>query len=238
MARRISCTGSMRRDQGNREKGHLPTSARHWTIGGQVRGPEGRRVRNRRTAVVWPGPEEGPGALWVRRDRGQEERSVGKEAKGCAAEAADAEKAGNAGKARASAAGKLALIVPSVAEAVHGKSGTCSGALWSSSAGEASSVALAERASEACEAQRAVWALSSGSTTSRATGVTSEEPTVEGTRGEPIGVAILSVARPNTSPNLVWARKTASWIGRSVPKRAAAKQQSTIGGGGTTADNL
>ena len=63
-----------------------------------------------------------------------------------------------------------------------------------------------ERASEACEAQRAAWELSSGSTTSRATGVSSEEPTVEGTRGESIGVAIFSVARPHTSPNLVQAR--------------------------------
>ena len=60
-----------------------------------------------------------------------------------------------------------------------------------------------ERESEACEAKRAAWALSSGSTASRATGVTSEELTVEGTRGEPIGVAILSVARPYTGPNLV-----------------------------------
>ena len=61
------------------------------------------------------------------------------------------------------------------------------------------------RASEACEAQ-----LSSGSTSSRAAGVTSEEPTVEGTRGEPIGVAILSVARRDTSPNLVWASSRAA----------------------------
>ena len=132
-----------------------------------------------------------------------QERSVGREARGCAAEAADAEKTGNGGKARASTAGMLALSVPGVAKALHGRSGTCSGALWSSSAGGASSEALAERASEACEAQRAAWALLSGSTTSRATGVTSEEPTVEGTRGEPIGVAILTVARPNTGPTLV-----------------------------------
>ena len=62
-----------------------------------------------------------------RRDRGQEEKSVGKEAEGCAAEAADTGKAGNAG--RASAAGMLAFVVPGVAKAVHGKSGTCSGAL-------------------------------------------------------------------------------------------------------------
>ena len=91
----------------------------------------------------------------------------------------------------------------------------------------ARSEALAERASEACEAPRGAWAPSSGSTSSRAAGVTSEEPTVEGTRGEPIGVAILPVARRDTSSNLVWARKTAA-IGRL-------EQQSTIGCRGPTA---
>ena len=40
------------------------------------------------------------------------------------------------------------------------------------------------------EARRAARALSSGSASFRATGVSSEEPTVEGTRGDSIGVVV------------------------------------------------
>ena len=80
--------------------------------------------------AVGPGLKQGPGTFWIPAKGQRTRRKVGrKEAKGCAAEAADAEKAGNAGKPRASAAGMLAFIVPGVAKAVHGKSGTCSGAL-------------------------------------------------------------------------------------------------------------
>ena len=45
---------------------------------------------------------------------------------------------------------------------------------------------------QACqgESRRAARALSSGSASFRATGVTSEEPTVKGTRGDPIGVIV------------------------------------------------
>ena len=101
----------------------------------------------------------------------------------------------------------LAFIVPGVAKAVHGKSAT------------------------ACEAQRAAWALSSGSTASRATGITSEEPTAEGTRGEPIGVAILSVARPYTMSELGLGQENGSdrtLVGSGDPSAKACSSRAAI----------
>ena len=46
-----------------------------------MRGPERRRVRNRRTTVVWPGPEEGPGALCVPTKGQRAGRKVGRKEK-------------------------------------------------------------------------------------------------------------------------------------------------------------
>ena len=91
-----------------------PTTAQRRTIGvrAQIEGPRSSGPDPKRARE----PSGSP-----RRDRGQERE--------CEAKAVDAEKAGNAGRARASAAGMLAVIVPGVAEAVHGKSGTCSKAL-------------------------------------------------------------------------------------------------------------
>ena len=195
VARRIKrCTGTKRWEQGawNRERGHRPSSARHRTIGGRARGSEGQRVRNRRNRVVRPGPKEGTGALWVP-TKGQRAGREFRRKRSKRVRSGSSRRRKNRQRRQST----------SIHSRHDGKSGTCSGALWLSSAGGASSEALAKQASEACAAQRAAWALSSGSTTSRATGVTSEEPAVEGTRGEPIGVAILSVARPNTGPNLV-----------------------------------
>ena len=110
------CTGTMERGRKAvcHGDGYRPTTAQRRTIGvrAQIEGPRSSGPDPKRARE----PSGSP-----RRDRGQERE--------CEAKAVDAEKAGNAGRARASAAGMLAVIVPGVAEAVHGKSGTCSKAL-------------------------------------------------------------------------------------------------------------
>ena len=176
-----------------------------------------------------PDTNRSPGALWIPAKGQRTRRKVGR-------------KRSRRVRSRSSRHRKSRQRRPSIGSrhaGVH-RARRCKSGAWQKRHMQRSTLIILSRRSK----QRSVSKASERSrTASRATGVTSQEPTVEGTRGEPIGVAILSVARPYTSPNLAWARKTVV-IGRlldraiRVLKRAAAEQQSTIGCRGPTAANL